>query len=111
MGDGIVFRTVARRRIEAIKANPRVCVEVTCNDESGRESVILWGEARFLDETSVRADVIAALLSKYQSESVLGLSPPAGYLQEKLVVAIRPDEITGKSSGSGLHTETRPGRI
>ncbi|MDX1691253.1 MAG: pyridoxamine 5'-phosphate oxidase family protein, partial [Acidimicrobiia bacterium] len=42
----VYYRTGPGRRHDALASDPRVCVEVTRNDDAGWVSVIFWGEAR-----------------------------------------------------------------
>jgi nitroimidazol reductase NimA-like FMN-containing flavoprotein (pyridoxamine 5'-phosphate oxidase superfamily) len=110
--DEIVFRTAPGRRVDSLEENTRVCIEVTVDrDDTGWESVILWGAARFIDDETVHGEVVADLLAKYHTESLFSSAAPQVAPAERSVVAIRPDQITGRSSGGGLGTNTRPGRL
>jgi nitroimidazol reductase NimA-like FMN-containing flavoprotein (pyridoxamine 5'-phosphate oxidase superfamily) len=107
-----VFRTVRGRRLAALEADPRVCVAVSRETEGGGwESVVFWGTARFVDDPSTEAAVISELLAKYHTESALGFSSPSVFPEERIVVAVTPERMSGRASGSGLSTETRPGRL
>jgi nitroimidazol reductase NimA-like FMN-containing flavoprotein (pyridoxamine 5'-phosphate oxidase superfamily) len=107
-----VFRTVAGRRVEALRRRPRVCVEISRSlPGAGWESVVFWGDARFVDDPDTEASIVAALLAKYHSESALGFSSPAIFPEERFLVAITPERLSGRTSGSGFSTETRPGRL
>jgi nitroimidazol reductase NimA-like FMN-containing flavoprotein (pyridoxamine 5'-phosphate oxidase superfamily) len=108
----LVFRTAPGRRVEALRRDPNVCVEVSRETPgSGWESVIFWGTARFVDDPSVEATVVSALLAKYHTESALGFSSPSIFPEDRLVVAVTPERMTGRASGGDLSTETRPGRL
>lgn len=106
------FRTGPGRRVEALRAHPRCCVEITILRESDAwESVLFWGDARFIDEPEHRSDVVAAILHKYHTESPLGSSSPSFLPEEHPIVAITPEALTGRASGRGLGRQTRPGRL
>jgi nitroimidazol reductase NimA-like FMN-containing flavoprotein (pyridoxamine 5'-phosphate oxidase superfamily) len=107
-----LFRTAPGRRTSAMQGHPRVCVEVSrLKDDGGWESVVFWGEARFIDDPNRHADVVAALLAKYHTESALGFSSPSVFPQERFVIAITPEDLSGRASGGGLSSTTRPGRL
>lgn len=110
----LLFRTGPGRRLDAIGETPRVCVEVTRYDrDSGDwQSVIAWGEAYLVSEELRSAETVSRLLSKYRH--VMG--DPLGFgagmpLSESVVVAVRLDRISGRSSGSFLGPKSRPGRL
>ena len=113
MIDGAIhFRTGPGVRVEALRAEPRCCVEITIlREDDAWESVLFWGEARFIDDPNQRADVVAALLRKYHTESPLGSSSPAFLPKEHPIVAIEPQRVTGRASGRALGKQTRPGRL
>lgn len=113
MLDGdLYFRTGPGRRVQALRAHPRCCIEITIlRQEDGWESVMFWGDARFIDEPNERSNVVAAILRKYHTESPLGSSSPAFLPQEHPMIAITPEAVTGRASGRGLGPETRPGRL
>ena len=101
----LVFRTVAGRRVEALRRSPRVCVEISRDTPGeGWESVVLWGTARFVDDPSTEAAVVAALLAKYHSESALGFSSPSVFPEERFVVAVTPEDVSGRTSGRSTST-------
>ena len=107
-----LFRTAAGRRVDALRHNPRVCVEISRGKpDGGWESVVFWGDARFVDDPSTEANIVGALLAKYHSESVLGFSSPSIFPEERYLIAITPERLSGRASGGGLSTETRPGRL
>lgn len=113
MVDGdFYFRTGTGRRVDAIRANPRSCVDVTILREGEAwESVVFWGDARFIDDPDERSRVVAALLRKYHTETAMGSPSPSMLPVEHPIVAITPESITGRASGGGLTTKTRPGRL
>ena len=113
-GDTIAFRTKEGRRIEALRANPRVCVEVMeYEPESGDwRSVVAFGNAEIVDDDIAAGAFIAQLLHKYDQtfEGLFGLPDRAG-LAIAYVVRIVLDDVSGRSSGRFLGTKTRPGRL
>lgn len=112
LGGEFCFRTGAGRRLEGLRRDPRVCVEVSRpREDTGWESVIFRGRARVVDDPRREAEAIAALIAKYHTESALGFSAPAVYPEERPVVAIAPEQVTGRASGGGLSAATRPGRL
>lgn len=112
IGEEFYFRTGEGRRVDALRAKPRVCIEVTILRESDDwESVIFWGNARFVDDPRERSDVVAALLHKYHAESALSTSTPAPLSGLLPIVAVTPEDITGRASGGGFTAKTRPGRL
>jgi nitroimidazol reductase NimA-like FMN-containing flavoprotein (pyridoxamine 5'-phosphate oxidase superfamily) len=113
-GDRILFRTMAGKKLDGIRANPAVCIETAdYNPETGDwVSVIVRGTARLVDDPETRRDLIVLLYDKY--EKVMG-SPLSGGLLPlggtPYVIEVPIDEITGMSSGRGIHVRTKPGRL
>ncbi len=64
MNDAIYLRTGPGRRLTALLAGERCCVEVSrySNDQGDWESVLLWGTAEVVDESGEEADAIGLLL-------------------------------------------------
>lgn len=113
--DQVAFRTVPGRRLEAIRANPRVCVEAAKFDSASGEwaSVIVMGTASEIGDDPLRTEVVSKLLEKYRDAlgsplSRGGLQPLTGLPH---VVVVKIEEISGMASGSGLSHRTRPGRL
>jgi nitroimidazol reductase NimA-like FMN-containing flavoprotein (pyridoxamine 5'-phosphate oxidase superfamily) len=110
--DDLFFRTGPGRRVDALRASPRACIEVTILREGDAwESVIFWGEARFIDDPAERATIVAALLHKYHTDTVLGASTPSIVPTDLPIVGITPEDVAGRASGGGLTSKTRPGRL
>ncbi len=113
-GETIAFRTMEGRRIQALVANPRVCVEIMEHDaETGDwRSVIAFGTAEIVEDDIAAGAFIAQLLHKYDQtfEGLFGLPDRAG-LSVAYVVRIVLDEVSGRTSGRFLGTKTRPGRL
>jgi nitroimidazol reductase NimA-like FMN-containing flavoprotein (pyridoxamine 5'-phosphate oxidase superfamily) len=117
-GDRILFRTMAGRKLDAIKSNPTVCIEVSRYDEETGDwvSVIVEGDAHLLadDATETRQAIVALIFDKY--EKVIGsplsagggLLPLGGYPQ---VIEVPIGRIAGMASGRGMHARTKPGRM
>ena len=113
-GETIAFRTMEGRRIEALLAHPRVCVEVMEHDsESGDwRSVVAFGNAEIVEDDIAAGAFFAQLLHKYDQtfEGLFGLPDRAG-LAVAYVVRIVLDDVSGRTSGRFLGTKTRPGRL
>ena len=115
-GDCILFRTMAGRKLDAIRANPKVCIEVSrYHEETGDwESVIVEGEARLVEEDETRRKLVTLIFDKY--EKVMGsplsggggLMPLGGYPQ---VIEVALGDVVGMSSGRGMSARTKPGRM
>lgn len=114
-GNRIFFRTMAGKKLDALRQNPSVCVEASRYDEETGdwESVIVRGEATETDEDAITQEVVAHLFRKY--EKVIG-SPLGGTGMRPLqrlphIVMVEIDEISGMTSGRGWSERTRPGRL
>lgn len=108
------FRTGLGRRVEAIRKNPSVSIEVTRTlPDGGWESVIASGEAAETDDQQLREEIVSALLSKYADVIGSPLSHGARnpIPQPATFVTVDLSEISGRSSGSWLAIPTRPGRL
>ncbi len=112
-GDEIVFRTVPGRRLDSMRTNPRVCIEVSRVDETGNwRSVLVWGDAYVIEDPNREADAVAALLAKYhESQGLLSVSGGRPFDPGPVVVAVPIETITGRTSGRGFSQRTRPGRL
>lgn len=114
--DGMLaFRTGPGRRLSALSGQGRATVVVTDYDSQtgGWESAMLWGTPVTLPDGPRKERVIGLLLEKYRNVlgsplSFSGFSPMSGLTD---VVAVSIDVMSGRSSGSGLSTRTRPGRL
>ena len=113
LGDGVAFRSLTGRRLNAIKENPRVSFEITeHNPETGSwRSVIASGSATLIEDPQQEASIIQQLLQRYTESfnSLLGDTGPT--LSQAFVVRVDFDGITGRSSGTFLQPKTRPGRL
>lgn len=112
----ILFRTMAGRKLDAVKANPTVCIEVSRYDEETGDwvSVIVEGTANLVADDETRQATVALIFEKY--EKVMGsplsagggLLPLGGYPQ---VIEVPIDRVAGMSSGRGMSARTKPGRM
>jgi nitroimidazol reductase NimA-like FMN-containing flavoprotein (pyridoxamine 5'-phosphate oxidase superfamily) len=104
------FRTGPGRRLRAIEANPRVCIEVSrFNTATGVwSSVIAYGTASVVDGQQAAAPIVTGLLAKYR-HSADPLAPSVG--DDAVVVVVDIDAISGRRSGSFFSVPTRPGRL
>lgn len=114
-GDRIVFRTMAGRKLDALRANPAVCIEASRFDEAtgNWSSVIVRGTARLVDDPVVNQDTVRMLYEKYSHLmgsplSGTGMMPLGGYPH---VIEVPMGEVTGMTSGGGLSVRTKPGRM
>jgi len=114
-GDRILFRTVAGKKLDALRANPKVCIEASQYDpESGEwASVIVYGTATDVTDSAAGTLTIELLFDKYSG--ALGNPLSRGALQPMTglphVFSVVIDEITGVTSGRGFNPRTRPGRL
>ncbi len=110
----VAFRTLEGRRVRALRANPRTCIEVTRYDEETGDwsSVIGFGDAELVEDDVVAGAFVAQLLRKYDQsfEQLFGVPnrplPAPGH-----VVRVPLDSVEGRCSGRFLGTKTRPGRL
>ncbi len=107
--DNTVYFHSARqgRKIDMLKANPRVCLEFSnpreivrgeTNCEWGQrfESVIAFGEARFIEDETGKIEALDVIMEHYGGQ---GGEYPDNKLKITTVIAITLNEITGKRSG------------
>lgn len=106
--DGLIgFRTRDGRRLEAIRNNPAVSIDITETGPGVADwtSVIVTGTAEVIDGTPAAATMMTRLIAKYRA--TYGASPPDWLLDDAShLVAVTPTKITGRAS-----TGTRPGRF
>ncbi len=108
--DGVIaFRTKAGRRLDAIRANPCVSIEVTRAGDSPTEwsTVIVAGTAHILGHGSEAAGYVSQILAKYRAAyGVVDEMPDWLIDPGASVVRVVPDEVTGRAAA-----DTRPGRL
>lgn len=113
LGNGVAFRSLTGKRMDAIAANARVSFEITEHDtDTGSwRSVIASGKAVVVEDTQREAEIIQQLLNRYAESfnSLLGDTGPT--LSKAYVIKVEFDAITGRSSGTFLQPKTRPGRL
>lgn len=109
----VCLRTGRGRRVDALKASPKVCIEVSAvDDETGAwESVIAWGEAEFVEDDTQAREIISGILEKYRAVLGSPLSPGTVFPEPGVVVRIPIQGISGRESGSFFSARTRPGRL
>ena len=111
----LCFRTGAGRRLDALRSNPRVSVEVSEYDiETGDwKSVIAGGDASIVTDDRTAQEVVGQLLHKYAKAigSPLSRGGARPLPEPGVIVAIDLAEVTGRSSGSWFSLPTRPGRL
>lgn len=108
------FRTGTGARLDALRAHPRVCIELTDFDTAtgAWASVILSGSAELVEDPDTERRVIDQMRAKYRRVTGLALEMDADIVPEEgAVIALRPDEVSGRASGSGIGPHTRPGRL
>lgn len=111
----ICFRTGPGRRTDAIRTSPTVSIEVCRYDtETGHwESVVGQGRCTEVDDAAMAQTVTAALFEKYRDVMGSPLSPGGGLgiATVEVVMMIRLDEMTGRTSDAFFHASSRPGRL
>ena len=115
-GERVLFRTMAGAKLEGIKSNPEVCIEVASYEaETGHwASAIVTGKASEVTDDELMSKTTSLLFRKYGD--VLGsplshgggMRPLQGFPH---VIQVEIEEISGMSSGSAWSTRTRPGRL
>lgn len=111
--DSIGIRTGPGKRVEALRQNPRVCVEVSDYDDTSGdwESVIIWGTAEFVEEDHRSQEIIFAFFEKYREVLGSPLNPGSVIPEPDVIIRIPIEESAGRSSGSYLSVRSRPGRL
>lgn len=113
--DSILLRTGFGRRLEAIRANPEVCVEASHFEAASGDwtSVVAEGRAAEVDDPDLEATAVQLLLQKY--ESAIGSPFRMSVVQPlptwHVVVSIEIDKIGGRSAGGGFTRKLTPGRL
>lgn len=108
----LAMRVAEGRRVRAIRENPNAGFEVSrYNTDTGDwTSVIVEGTVRIVEDDAAIQSVIAGLLGKYRSvvSSMSGQSMP---MLSDVVLEMRMEKVSGRSSGSFFSMRTRPGRL
>ena len=114
-GNRLLFRTEAGKKLDALRSNPAVCVEVSEFDDQTGEwaSVIVIGVASEVTDNHSKQVAVDGLLRRYAR--VMGDPLRSGGLQPlpgfPHVIEVSIDEISGMTSGGGFRARTRPGRL
>jgi nitroimidazol reductase NimA-like FMN-containing flavoprotein (pyridoxamine 5'-phosphate oxidase superfamily) len=100
----IYSHSLPGRKIEALRANPRACLQVDeIADELNWRSVIAYGDFDEIRVPSERQSILSKLLARFPLltpvESVMALDAGA---PASIVFRIRIDRITGVAEGSVL---------
>jgi len=108
--DGCLYLHSAKqgKKIEMIRANPRVCFEIDVNAEVIRAdqpcdwgmkfaSVIGFGAASILEDPEEKKGGLDAIMEHYSSPSAQPY--PDSILEHTAVIRVRIEEMTGKRSG------------
>lgn len=115
IGERILFRTAAGRKLEAIQANPAVCVEASSFDPDTGDwiSVIARGRAEEVTDEALATETVLQLIRKYQQAmgSLFGHGRLEPWSRVPHVIGVEIEEMSGLSSGRGLSPRTRPGRL
>lgn len=109
--DGCLYLHCAKegRKMDTIRANPRVCFEIDTDVEVVRAeqpcdwgmkfaSVIGFGAASLLEDPEEKKQGLDAILEHYSSEPRQPY--PESYLEHTAVIRVEVQEMTGKRSGS-----------
>lgn len=110
----LYFRTGPGRRLTALRAEPKVSIEVTAiRADGGWECVIAAGMAHMVEDQHIRERVVSALLAKYSEEigSPLSRGSRSPLPQAAAFVGVALSDISGRTSGSWLSIPARPGRL
>jgi nitroimidazol reductase NimA-like FMN-containing flavoprotein (pyridoxamine 5'-phosphate oxidase superfamily) len=115
-GERILFRTMAGKKLDGIRANPEVCIETAEYDpDTGAwVSVIVRGTASLVDDPDTRQAVVALLFEKYEKVMGSPLSGGGGLMPlggSAYVIEVPIEDVTGMSSGRGIRVRTKPGRM
>jgi nitroimidazol reductase NimA-like FMN-containing flavoprotein (pyridoxamine 5'-phosphate oxidase superfamily) len=109
--DRILFRTTAGKKFDALRQDPRVCIEASKFDSESGEwaSVIVTGTAVELDDGDAGQRAVEKLFEKYADAlgdplSRGGLQPFPGLPH---VIEVVIEEISGMVSGSFVQSCTR----
>jgi nitroimidazol reductase NimA-like FMN-containing flavoprotein (pyridoxamine 5'-phosphate oxidase superfamily) len=114
-GDRLLFRTEAGKKLDALRSNPAVCVEVSVFDDQTGDwaSVIVTGVASEVTDDHSKQVAVDGLFRRYSR--VMGDPLRSGGLQPlpgfPHVIEVSIDDISGMSSGRGFSARTRPGRL
>lgn len=111
----ILLRTGFGRRLEAIRANPDVCVEASRfePDSGDWTSVVAEGSAQEVNDEELEALAVQLLLQKYEASigSPFRMSVVQPLPTWHVVVQIDVSAIAGRTAGGGFTRRLTPGRL
>jgi len=97
------------RKIDVLKANPKVCIEIdlptgveedserrACNYGYGYRSIIAEGTARFIDDTEEKREALSIIVKKYDPDNDCDF--PGANLSRTIVIAVDVAKLTAKRS-------------
>jgi uncharacterized protein len=104
-GEHVLVHSLPGRKVTAMRANPRVCLEVDeIEDELGWKSVLAFGRYEEVTGAAERGQAMGRLLARFPK-----LTPVESYLAgdagtpAPIVFRIRVDRITGLCEGDGYN--------
>lgn len=94
----------AGQKMEALRANPKVCFEVdeSLSDGSMYKSVLIFGKAEILKDNAEKIPYLQALINKYRVPEEFGayINKPARKPQQEMkavrIVLIKPEKTTSR---------------
>ena len=106
-GESVLIHSLPGRKVTAMRANPRVCLQVDeIEDELGWKSVLAFGSYEEITNAEERGRAMSRLLARFpkltpvESYMAVGTGTPA-----PIVFRIRVDKISGLCEGDGYgHT-------
>ncbi len=114
LDDALWFRTAPGTRLDAVAANPDISVEISRFDVTTGywESIVIAGRGEIVSDRDAEDRVERALRIKYRriTRSALDM-PPDVVPKEGAVVKVVVEDLSGRSSGSGIKGPDRPGRL
>jgi hypothetical protein len=94
-GKDVYIHSLPGRKIEALRANPRVCLQVDeIRDAYHWRSVIAYGSYEELADEKLREEILAKLFNRLPNMTPVESRLAKG-LRETVIFRIQVDEITG----------------
>ena len=94
-GENIYIHTLPGKKLDALRANPRVCLQVDeIKDSYNWRSVIAYGTFEEVPSEETRENVLTKLYSRLPHMTPVESKLVKG-LQETIVFRIKVDEVTG----------------
>lgn len=114
-GDKLVMRTADGMRLQALRENPRACLEVSVVDAATGDwkSVIAWGDVSEIQDEVAEAEAVGLFFEKYKRvEGPMTVwTVPELLPGTAVVLRLQISRMSGRSSGTGVSRSTRPGRL